>query len=225
MRAISLDLDDTLWPIAPTLAHAERTLENWLAEHAPLSLPVYQNAIWLQSQRDAIQAEFAHALHDLSAMRTELMARVLEHAGYPRALAAAAFGVFFQARQHIELFEDARPALERLAKAYPLIALSNGNADVARLDIGPLFHSAVSAQSFGVAKPDPAIFLHTAKTLGLEVHEVLHVGDDAHTDVEGARRAGMQALWLNRDGLPWPHSSPEPARVQGLAALCELLGV
>ena len=225
VRAISLDLDDTLWPIAPTLAHAERTLEAWLGEHAPLSLSLYQNTAWMQTQREAIKAEWAHALHDLSAMRTELMARVLVQAGYDKDLAVSAFEVFFQARQYIELYEDARPALDRLAVAYPLIALTNGNADLSRLDIGPLFHSAVSAQGFGVAKPDPAIFLHTAHRLGLHVHEVLHVGDDAHTDVLGARGAGMQAVWLNRSGLAWTLKTSEPTAVPGLLALCELLGV
>lgn len=220
-----MDLDDTLWPIAPTLIHAERVLQDWLAQHAPLSLQVYQDAPKLHVLREAVKADFAHALHDLSAMRTELMARVLESAGYTRELARRAFEVFFEARQHIELYEDAMPALKRLAAKYPLVALSNGNADVARLEIGPLFHSAVSAQGVGVAKPHPEIFLHTANTLGLQLHEVLHVGDDAHTDVEGARGAGMQAVWLNRENKPWTHHSIEPAWVQGLAPLCEMLGV
>ena len=35
IRAISLDLDDTLWPIWPTIAKAEATLLQWLGTHAP----------------------------------------------------------------------------------------------------------------------------------------------------------------------------------------------
>jgi putative hydrolase of the HAD superfamily len=225
VRAISLDLDDTLWPIAPTLVHAERVLKDWLAIHAPLSLSVYEDQEIVQGLREAVKAQFAHALHDLSAMRTELMALVLEKAGYTRALAQPAFEVFFEARQHIEFYDDALPAIVRLAKKYPLVALSNGNADVTRLEIGAYFHSAVSAQGVGVAKPHPDIFHHTAKHLKLQVHEVLHVGDDVHTDVEGARAAGMQAVWLNREQKPWALTTPEPSWVHDLFALCEMLGV
>ena len=29
-RAITLDLDDTLWPVGPTLVAAERVLSDWL---------------------------------------------------------------------------------------------------------------------------------------------------------------------------------------------------
>jgi hypothetical protein len=35
LRAITLDLDDTLWPVGPTLVVAERVLADCLREHAP----------------------------------------------------------------------------------------------------------------------------------------------------------------------------------------------
>ncbi len=35
IRVVSLDLDDTLWPVAPTIAGAEAALRDWLVEHAP----------------------------------------------------------------------------------------------------------------------------------------------------------------------------------------------
>ena len=34
VRAITLDLDDTLWPIWPTIARAERQLQDWLRARA-----------------------------------------------------------------------------------------------------------------------------------------------------------------------------------------------
>ena len=34
VRAITLDLDDTLWPIWPTIARAERALQDWLRARA-----------------------------------------------------------------------------------------------------------------------------------------------------------------------------------------------
>ena len=37
VRAITLDLDDTIWPIAPVILRAENALGAWLREHAPRS--------------------------------------------------------------------------------------------------------------------------------------------------------------------------------------------
>ena len=35
VTAITLDLDDTLWPVRPTLVAAEQVLAEWLRTHAP----------------------------------------------------------------------------------------------------------------------------------------------------------------------------------------------
>jgi putative hydrolase of the HAD superfamily len=53
---------------------------------------------------------------------------------------------------------------------------------------------------------------------------VLHIGDDAHLDTQGAMQAGLQAVWLNRAGSDWPLGSAQPhATVASLHALPELL--
>jgi putative hydrolase of the HAD superfamily len=53
---------------------------------------------------------------------------------------------------------------------------------------------------------------------------VLHIGDDAHLDGLGALRAGMQTVWLNREGADWPHPDTRPhAVVTSLHALMPLL--
>jgi putative hydrolase of the HAD superfamily len=55
--------------------------------------------------------------------------------------------------------------------------------------------------TLGVAKPDPAIFHATVAALGLEPHEVLHVGDSVHYDVHGARGAGLHAVLFDPYGV------------------------
>ena len=35
VRAITLDLDDTLWPIEPVMLRAEQRLDAWLRTHCP----------------------------------------------------------------------------------------------------------------------------------------------------------------------------------------------
>ena len=45
---------------------------------------------------------------------------------------------------------------------------------------------------------------HLLEVAGLPAHAVLHVGDDPHTDVAGARDAGLATAWVNRVGREWP---------------------
>jgi putative hydrolase of the HAD superfamily len=50
------------------------------------------------------------------------------------------------------------------------------------------------------------------------------VGDDPEADVEGARRAGVEAVWLNRTGARWPDAMPAPRHaISSLAELAPLL--
>lgn len=224
IRAVSLDLDDTLWPIWPTIARAEQALQAWLATHAPGTTAITASSAALRRVRESVQHERPDLQHDMSAMRQEAIRRVLLAAGEDEALAQPAFEVFFAARQQVDLFADALPALEFLAERFPLVALSNGNADVHRVGLGQYFRHALSARAMGFGKPDPRIFHAAAETLGVAPDEVLHVGDDAQLDGVGALRAGMQMAWVNRDGQDWPHPPWVPhATVADLQALCTLL--
>lgn len=52
----------------------------------------------------------------------------------------------------------------------------------------------------GFIKPDPRAFLHVTRTLGVLPAEVVMIGDSLEADIEGADRAGMRSVWLNRSG-------------------------
>ncbi|MFP5461224.1 MAG: HAD family hydrolase [Gammaproteobacteria bacterium] len=203
-RAITLDLDDTLWPVKPALIHAERTLSAWLAERAPAT------AAWMTPDnrrmvREALLAGHPDRAHDVSFMCRESLRMAMADAGDDPGLADEAFAVFLAARQRVELFEDALPALERLSARYPLVALSNGNADVHAVGLGAYFCAAVSAHEAGCAKPDPRMFHEACRLAGAAPEEVLHLGDDPHLDVLGARRAGLQAAWVRRPQFAHRH--------------------
>ena len=120
----------------------------------------------------------------------------------------------------------ALPALAALSASYPVVALSNGNADVHRVGIGQFFRGAVNATQIGVGKPDRRIFTAAAQAAGVPESAVLHVGDDAHLDGAGALAAGMQVAWINRGGEHWPAAIPgrPHAVASDMRALCVLLG-
>jgi putative hydrolase of the HAD superfamily len=223
IRAISIDLDDTLWPIWPTIERAERALVGWMSDKAPMAAALFANPQACQSLRDHVKSTRPGLGHDLSAIRREAIRLALYRAGENPLLAEAAFEVFFAERNNVELFADALPALQWLAQRYPVVALSNGNADVARVGLGNLFTASVSAASFGEGKPSVGIFRAAATAVGVAPHEVLHVGDDAHLDVLGALGAGMQAAWVNRDERTWDHGPQPHVTVTRLTELCDWL--
>jgi FMN hydrolase / 5-amino-6-(5-phospho-D-ribitylamino)uracil phosphatase len=225
IRAISIDLDDTLWPIWPTIERAEAMLANWLSQHAPATAKLYGTPGTLREARNHLQTLRPDLAYDLSALRRESIRYVLNRAGDDPALAEPAFDVFFDERQRVQLFEDAMPALEWLSTRFPVVAVSNGNADVHRVGLGHHFHAAFNAREFGVGKPDPRIFHAAADAAGVDAGEVLHIGDDAHLDVLGGLGAGMQVAWVNRANLPWDHAPLQPhTTVADLMALCRQIG-
>lgn len=222
IRAITLDLDDTLWPIGPTIVHAETQLQQWLAPRAPQAAALAADRAVAQRLRQQVQQAHPERLHDLSFLRREAIRAVLVEAGAEPALAEPAFEVFFAARQQVQLYDDALAALAHLAERFPLVALSNGNADVQRVGLGAYFSASVSAREVGVAKPDRRIFVAGAQAAGVAPHEVLHIGDDAHLDAVGGMAAGMQVVWLNRAAAPWPAQQPRPHwELRSLHALCQ----
>ena len=227
IRAITLDLDDTLWPVWPTIERAERALIAWFEAHAPQTAAVWARPGMAQSLREATASERADLLHDLSALRRETIRSALRHGGDDLALAEPAFEVFFAARQQVVLYDDALPALQWLSARYPLVAVSNGNADLELTGVGRWFKGAFSMQKFGIGKPHAPIFKAAAASLGLAPEAILHVGDDAELDVVGALRVGMQAAWLVRDALllarEWPHGAKPQLTVPTLHALCTAL--
>ena len=152
IRAITLDLDDTLWPIWPTIARAEGVLQRWLDAHAPATAALGRDKDTLRAVRNQMQTLRPDLAHDMSGLRRESIRLLLQRAGDDPALAEPAFEVFFAERQRVDLFEDALPALEFLASRFPLVALSNGNADIHRVGLGAHFRASISAREFGVAK-------------------------------------------------------------------------
>jgi HAD superfamily hydrolase (TIGR01549 family) len=200
VTALTLDLDDTLWPVRPTLLAAEKTLADWLRAHAPATAAGVDPRAML-ALRAQVAAEHPHWAHDLSAIRLETIRRALRLHGDDPALAEVAFEAFFEERHRVTLYDDVLPALERLASRYRLIAVSNGNADIARVGLGRFFAGSVSARAHGVAKPDASIFLAACTAAQARPDQVLHLGDDLALDIDGALAAGLQAGWVCRPDI------------------------
>jgi HAD superfamily hydrolase (TIGR01509 family) len=222
-RAITLDLDDTLWPIAPVIARAEVALHEWMIEHAPQAAARYP-VDTMRALRDAVALANPQLAHDFTAQRKLSLAHALTESGHDPELAEAAFVAFHRARNRVDLYPDVECALDRLALHAPLAALTNGNADLGQIGLQHRFAFALGAREHGTGKPDVGIFHATCARLGVAPHATLHVGDDPELDIVGAARAGLRTCWINRRAETWTHSNVRPDLVfNDLGALADWL--
>jgi 2-haloalkanoic acid dehalogenase type II len=225
IRAICFDLDNTLWDVMPPLLRAEHAVYEFLKARYP-KIPANLTMEAMRAARERVMMSHPHMNHDFSFMRKQALRDHASEYGYPESLAEEAFEIFLHARNQIELYEEVLPVLELLRRKYRLFSASNGNADLKRIGLAHLFERSVAARDVGALKPHAAVFLKVLEATGLEPREVLFVGDDPEHDVEGARRAGMHAVWVNRAGTAWPsHFDPPPYSVKSLHDLAELLSL
>jgi len=101
-------------------------------------------------------------------------------------------------------YEDAEPSLRELrARGLKLGVVSNWDTRLKRICSGlgleGLVDFIVISAEVGVRKPDPRIFEVALEKAGVAAHEALHVGDLPDEDVEGARRAGVRAVLIDRE--------------------------
>jgi len=222
IRAISLDLDDTIWPIEPVMLRAEQRMDMWLKTHCPRAA-VHYTIPAMRALRDRVAGENPHLTHDFTAQRRLCLSAALVPHGYGDDHVEAAFAEFYAARNQVECYADALPALERLAARFPLVSLSNGNADLDQIGLSRFFQFSICARDFGAAKPAPQIFHAACERLGLPPDAVLHVGDDPEMDVGGARAAGMRSAWINRTQASWSYPHAPDLTVCDLHALADAL--
>lgn len=224
IRLLTIDLDDTLWECEPVILRAEQAVHDWLADRYPRITNRY-GVTEMRERRMAMREADPRLQFDYSALRRASLAWHARDAGYSEhEVVEAAFEVFLTARNRVQLYDDVRPALSALRGRYTLAALTNGNADVARIGLTDLFDFALSPATVGAAKPDPAMFLHACERAGVPAHAAVHVGDSPQQDMEGARAAGLRCVWMNRARQPWTHEGSTPdAEITALHELAPLL--
>ncbi|WP_133511504.1 HAD family hydrolase [Candidatus Thiosymbion oneisti] len=209
-RLLTIDLDDTLWPCAPTIERAEAVLYAWLERTAPRLTEVYDQEA-MRRHRRVLMMSRPEIAHDLTAVRRHSLRGLLSAYGYDMALADAAVALFLEHRNRVIPYADVLPALQALGAEYPLVSVTNGNAEVARTPLRGLFGRSLTAADVGARKPAPNLFLGALQWGRVPPERALHLGDDPYRDVEAARRLGMAAVWINRGDTPWPHELKPPA--------------
>ncbi|MBA3869558.1 MAG: HAD family hydrolase [Anaerolineae bacterium] len=131
--------------------------------------------------------------------------------------------------QSMQLRPDVHATLkELLHRDLRLGIITNGKTDVqnATIDATYLreyFSIVVISEASGFRKPDPQIFNLALSVLNVAPQNAVYIGDHPQSDVEGARNAGLEAIWFA--GVhPWPETLPPPQhQITQMAQLLELL--
>ena len=105
--------------------------------------------------------------------------------------------------QHFELYDDVPDVLRRLASAGLRIGLISNTQRCltsfqSHFELQGLITAAVSSFEHGYMKPHPSIFSTALGRLGAKPEEAVMVGDSIRQDIEGALRAGMRAVLVDR---------------------------
>ena len=203
VAAILFDLDDTLWPITPVIVRAEQILFDWIRVHAAPVAEKYSIESMRARRNELMQAEPALRA-DLVRLRHRCLSEVFSAAGIAASKVDEAMAVFTAARNQVTLYADVAGCLTELSARVRIGSLTNGAADLVQIGLADHFEVSVAAHQLGTTKPDPAIFYAACDALGLSPGQVAYVGDDLRLDVEGAQRAGLTGLWMNRSGASIP---------------------
>jgi len=88
-----------------------------------------------------------------------------------------------------------------------------------------LFDAEIFSSSVGLSKPDPRIYLACCDALGVEPYEAVFVGDGANDELEGARRVGMDAILIHREGEDplWGLDAWDGPRVTSIPGVLDVL--
>jgi putative hydrolase of the HAD superfamily len=120
-----------------------------------------------------------------------------------------ALRIFTRARQldrRLVLFDDALPIIRTLRGRGIVLGLVSNlsralDGDCNELGLTPYIDFALTSSEIGAEKPHPPIFLAALERAGVSASEAIHVGDQYHSDVVGAKGVGISPLLLDRDGF------------------------
>ena len=212
IRAVTFDVGGTLIEPSPSVGHVYAEVA---AQHgiriAPEVLDQRFVAAWKAKKN------FGHSMQDWSDLVDDTFAG-LTPVPPSRTFFSDLYRAFSEpAAWHV--FEDVFPCLERLReRGLRLGVISNWDERLGPLlkaiGLADFFQSTAVSIEVGEPKPGRRIFDCAERELGVGAAYILHVGDTPLEDVEGARRAGFEAVLLKRNG---------PASQQGqIASLRQL---
>jgi putative hydrolase of the HAD superfamily len=210
IRVVTFDVGDTLIRARPSVGHvyAGVCARHGIDLDVDLCNRAFERAWKDRSvRRPAGRDRFSGADRGEEGYWEDLVRDVMTSCGLATQSipAIGAFREAFASPGSWAVFEEVDASLTRLAAlGYDLAVVSNWDSHLptllGRLDLGRHFKRVFASALAGVEKPHARFFELVSEELEAAPEEILHVGDRLREDYEGARAAGMAALWLDRHG-------------------------
>ena len=201
VRAVSFDLDDTLYDNFPIMRRAEKQLLAFMDEHFPQTHDK-DMAFWQNIKRKLLKGTPELAF-DMGELRRRTLKAGLEQCGYQSKTldqqVNQCFDYFYYERSNFQVDQSIIALLEELAAKVPLVAITNGNVNLKQIGIEEYFKACFHARLHQPMKPHPKMFELTRDLLNLPAQQILHVGDNFEKDVMGARNVGYATAWFACD--------------------------
>ncbi|THV39548.1 haloacid dehalogenase type II [Glycomyces buryatensis] len=222
------DIEVVVLDVLGTLVDEPSGLRAAIGEAVPAADEAYLDQLLVLWQRhiEVEQGRIAQGLRSYEA--TEIIDRgaarlVADRAGLTDPVAIAHLAT---AAERLNPWDDAARGLERLARHFPVIGLSNaGNAALLRLNAhaGLRWHQALSSETVRAYKPAPEIYRLAINTAGCPPERVLMVAAHAW-DLRGAQASGMRTAYVHRPvGDPPRDSDTFDLHCDGLEELATAL--
>ena len=199
LRALFLDVDDTLYSTSEFAATARRAALDAMIRHG------------LKMSLDDAYAELSEVIAEFGSNYTNhydrLLRRLPESAlppGNPAILVAAAVGAYHDTKyRSLFPFRDVPEVLERLATATDLkLGVITEGLEIKQAEklvrLGITKHLAPEAifisDQIGISKPNTKLYLRACSAIDVKPEEAMYVGDHPVKDIAPAKAIGMVAV-------------------------------
>lgn len=199
IKSISFDLDDTFWPLMPTILEAEKKSRDWIEKNYPGALNSLTREVSMEI-RDKLLREDSTIMNRISELRFKIFLEAGIRSGYSEnestSMAKEAFQIFFVGRNKVNFYDGVIETLDLLKEKYSLGVITNGNADLEMIGIAHYFDYIFSPVELNAHKPDPKMFEAVLKETGLKAEEICHIGDHPVNDVKASYDFGCKPVWF-----------------------------
>lgn len=206
-KAVLIDWDDTIGDWKGAEDQSLRDLyhrygfSRWYASESEFKTvyETYNKTLWEQYGRGDITKQYLHRqrfLHLLETVGAE---------GDNIRLADELGDTFLQlTNRYFSVLPQAAETVRYLAAKYPLTILSNGFKEVqyykfAHSGLQDCFRHTIISEEVGINKPQAGIFELALSLNGVQKEEAVMVGDSYSSDIQGAKNAGIDQLWICPD--------------------------
>ncbi len=193
---ITVDLDDTLYDNTDIIKYAEYYIREKIGND-------YLNGILLSEKlyktlKSQIAGKCPQLINDVSLLRFFTYKEFLMQKGMMSSeaanIAVDLVNEVRRVRSRINVSRETLDVLQRIKGHYPLIGLSNGNANFDLAGYTGYFTDILYPNVNVTAKPHYSLFYQAAWLAGCEISGVCHIGDDAVTDIYGSISAGAMSV-------------------------------